>query len=250
MKTNIPQSIIYYGTDTELINKIAFEFAFNIFSRKPSLAEIDIRKHMTNNTYPDFLKVAKKEEKAEILIEDSRNILEFLSQRSSFGWYRAIIIEEVDLFSINAANSILKILEEPPEKTCFILTTSRLHSVPPTIRSRCHKVFVNNRKKSAACFENAEGYIKHCLRGNDSLIEEWCSFFEKDGGDIVGFSKGLEAHHTLFSEFCLLYLNFLLIQTLDPILAEKFLRLQEFVTEARKSHLDPKVFALACMTHL
>lgn len=52
---------------------------------------------------------------------------------------RVYIIDEVHMFSPNAFNALLKIMEEPPEHVVFILATTELHKVPATIASRCQR---------------------------------------------------------------------------------------------------------------
>lgn len=56
------------------------------------------------------------------------------------GRSKVILFAGVDTMGVEAANRILKMLEEPGPSTVFILTTSRLHQVLPTIRSRCQRV--------------------------------------------------------------------------------------------------------------
>lgn len=53
--------------------------------------------------------------------------------------YKVFIIDEVHMLSISAFNALLKILEEPPASVIFILATTEIHRVPPTIVSRCQR---------------------------------------------------------------------------------------------------------------
>lgn len=53
--------------------------------------------------------------------------------------YKVFIIDEVHMLTTEAFNALLKTLEEPPAHAVFILATTELHKVPPTIVSRCQR---------------------------------------------------------------------------------------------------------------
>lgn len=66
--------------------------------------------------------------------------------------YRVYIIDEVHMLSTSAFNALLKILEEPPEHVIFVLATTEIHKVLPTIISRCQR-FDFQRIESAVIAE-------------------------------------------------------------------------------------------------
>ena len=70
-----------------------------------------------------------------IKLESVRQISKFLSLQS-FAPARIIIIDSADQMNLPSANSLLKILEEPPQDVYFILISSHLSALPVTIRSR------------------------------------------------------------------------------------------------------------------
>lgn len=72
-----------------------------------------------------------------IKIENIHRIDSFLSLTPAYPGYRFVIIDEASYMNASAANALLKMLEEPPEKTVFILTTSNLSMILPTVISRC-----------------------------------------------------------------------------------------------------------------
>ena len=73
----------------------------------------------------------------EIGVDQIRDLNHFLNQTTIEGGWRVIIIDQVDKLNRNAANALLKRLEEPPSKTVFFLTTQTPTALLPTIRSRC-----------------------------------------------------------------------------------------------------------------
>jgi len=65
-----------------------------------------------------------------------RATIEKMQLSSMSGQWRVVLIDSVDMLTTAAANAILKLLEEPPAKTLFLLVTHQLSSVLPTVRSR------------------------------------------------------------------------------------------------------------------
>jgi len=90
-------------------------------------------------THPDFYTVELEDSKV-IKIDQVRSLCVTLGTKSQLGGYRIAIINPADAMNTNAANSLLKTLEEPGEKTLLILLSSQPASLPATIRSRCQKV--------------------------------------------------------------------------------------------------------------
>jgi hypothetical protein len=87
--------------------------------------------------HPDVL-VLHQQEGESIKTSEVTGLQENLSTLSSSG-FRIALITDCDRFTPEAANRLLKSLEEPDSQTRFILTTSRPKALPPTILGRCLK---------------------------------------------------------------------------------------------------------------
>lgn len=84
-------------------------------------------------------------------IEAVRQLEKFLALKvpGSLAHDRVIIIKDGHLLSIEAQNALLKMLEEPPQGTIFIITVSHSQAVLPTIRSRAQTIPVSQVEKPA-----------------------------------------------------------------------------------------------------
>ncbi len=71
-----------------------------------------------------------------IYVHEAEEIIRTLSYKAYEGKYKVMIIWKPEKMNIAAANKLLKIIEEPPERTIFLLVTSDLDAILPTIRSR------------------------------------------------------------------------------------------------------------------
>ncbi len=90
--------------------------------------------------HPDLLLIEPEEEGKGILVDPVRGVVDFLSLTPHLAAYKIVIITPAEAMNINAANSLLKILEEPPAGSLLILVASHLARVAVTIRSRCTRV--------------------------------------------------------------------------------------------------------------
>ena len=70
-------------------------------------------------------------------IDDIRNLRSEVNFTPAIAKYRVYIIDEAHMLTKEAANALLKIMEEPPEHVIFILATTEVHKLPSTILSRC-----------------------------------------------------------------------------------------------------------------
>ena len=93
--------------------------------------------------YPDFYRLRSEEGKKNISIEQVREINRKIQNSSFLGNYKIVLVERAEELSQEAANSLLKTLEEPPRKTLFIFLTQYLKSIPLTIVSRSQVVNFN-----------------------------------------------------------------------------------------------------------
>ena len=92
------------------------------------------------NADPDIFLIGIQEGEEKVLISQIREIKKFLSFEPYGGNNKVVIIEDFDKMRGEAANSILKILEEPPSKSVLILICENPRALLPTVLSRVQKI--------------------------------------------------------------------------------------------------------------
>ncbi len=78
--------------------------------------------------------------KSFLTVDEVRRTVSFFGSTSSYGGWRVCIVDAADDMNASAANALLKILEEPPEKCLFFVLTHSPGRLLPTIRSRCRRL--------------------------------------------------------------------------------------------------------------
>jgi DNA polymerase-3 subunit gamma/tau len=72
-------------------------------------------------------------------VDDIRKLRENVNYSPDLARFKVYIIDEVHMLSDSAFNALLKTLEEPPPHVIFVLATTEIHKIPPTILSRCQR---------------------------------------------------------------------------------------------------------------
>ena len=97
-------------------------------------------------SHPDFLTLDRYGPdgalRRSISVDDARRLPEFFSKAPAMSQYRVALVDAVDDLNTNAANAILKILEEPPERGVLLLVSHAPGKLLPTVRSRCRRLVV------------------------------------------------------------------------------------------------------------
>ena len=102
--------------------------------------ECDNCKAITLGTYPDVIEIDAASNNG---VDEIREIIDKVKYAPIAGKYKIYIIDEVHMLSTGAFNALLKTLEEPPAHIIFILATTDVHKVIPTIISRCQRFDFN-----------------------------------------------------------------------------------------------------------
>lgn len=97
--------------------------------------------------HPDLRWLAP--EKGVIPVDAIRRLRDFSVGAPQMAPAKAVVLEDADRMNVNAANALLKTLEEPSANTYLILTSHRAGALPPTIRSRCQNIAIARNAQAA-----------------------------------------------------------------------------------------------------
>ncbi len=159
---NLPHALFFSGAAG--LGKLDFAREFSNYlccekpiERKPCQHCNGCRLFLAGS-HPDIAVVAVMEKKKQIGVDQIRELGQFLSLTSQKAKQKMVVIECADKMNINAANSLLKNLEEPSGSTVIILVSHRIQSLPSTIISRCQIVqFYPPERKAGAQWLSAQG---------------------------------------------------------------------------------------------
>jgi DNA polymerase-3 subunit delta' len=88
-------------------------------------------------THPDFFDLQPEEPDKPIKVDQVRELVDFVAQTAQLGGRKLVLLEPAEAMNLNAANALLKSLEEPSGDTVLLLVSHQPSRLLPTIRSRC-----------------------------------------------------------------------------------------------------------------
>ena len=182
---------------------------------------------VAGRAHPDVIWVEPEKENSAIKVDQIRAVTEFAQQTASQGVMRIALIHPADSMNANAANALLKTLEEPPSGALFILISSQPSRLPATILSRCQQMtFPRPQTKEALAWLEAQNIVSTLAQSvltlangaplaalrlvNDEMLTVRKTLFEtlyalsKKQSDPLKSAFGLQAHDALPLLDCML----------------------------------------------
>lgn len=176
-----------------------------------------------SNSHPDIIEI--KPSGPYIRISQIRDLCELLAFKPYEARIRTVIISDAQTMNAAAGNALLKLLEEPPERTILILTATEKADLIPTIASRCQHIRFNpvSRKRLAEMLVESQGIEpadacifaamangsynralalsdKNRLNKRDWLVNKIESLSLKETGECMAFAERLSREKEDFLE--------------------------------------------------
>ncbi len=145
-KNTIPNALLFTGGNNTFLMKCAINFAKSVNCFEPLekvFFEIPCNqcrscKKIMAGMHPDILSISPDNQK--IKISAIRDIYQSIISKPNEAKMRAVLIEDAESMNEQAQNAFLKMLEEPPANTFFILIANNINSLLATIVSRCRSI--------------------------------------------------------------------------------------------------------------
>ena len=188
-------------------------------------------------------------------VQDIRDIVESVNYPPSIGKKKVYIIDEVHMLSPNAANALLKTLEEPPEYVIFILATTEPDTLLNTILSRCMRFdfkrvpeAIMAQHMAEVCSKQniqiTEGALRILASNADGSVRDGLSLLEQclAGGDqIIDRDTVLDFLGVASEDFFINLMELIMVHNA----AEAIILLQELLMQGK----DVKQVMKAWLTH-
>ncbi len=186
-KNRVPQSFLFIGPRhariLQFVNRLVAMLICEAGS--PPCGKCRACHLLKQGIHPDINYIRPEGASGAIRVDQIRELQQNSYQTPQRGTRRFIVIEPADKMNISAANALLKILEEPPSHTGFILIAEQISSIPATILSRCQKYsFDIPSNQSIDYLTIGEHYPEDSSRGilfqkRATIVMELCEIIEQ-----------------------------------------------------------------------
>lgn len=151
----LPHAMLFVGADGIGKKQFADVLASTLLCNERSESGVRCGEchacHLANaKSHPDLMLIEPEEEGKAISVDRIRDVVKFVNETTYKGGFRVIIIYPATAMNTNAANALLKTLEEPTPNTLIILISNQGLRLPATILSRCQKVIFAKPSPSVA----------------------------------------------------------------------------------------------------
>ncbi len=163
VKAQLPHALLFTGVSGVGKQHIANQFLTSLLCINPDqIGEAcGYCRHcclIKAGNHPDVLRVSPEEVGQRIKIDAIRKVTAFVNETALLGGYRVILMDPAHAMNHNAANALLKTLEEPTPQVLLLLVTEHPSRLPLTITSRCQRVLF-----SCPAHDMATAWLKEAL---------------------------------------------------------------------------------------
>ena len=178
-KDRVSHAYIIYGGDEKEREEVAIFFSLSLLCKEKNFPcfECEVCKKIMDKTYPDVRWIFP--EKNILSINQVRWLKEDI-YIAPYSGERKIYIFKINYMKDEAANSFLKILEEPPSYGIILILSENVNFFLPTIISRCQKIPLNYKLPSYdETIENTEKEFLQMLKLKNTNLYEFFRYVEK-----------------------------------------------------------------------
>lgn len=184
----LPQALVLVGPHHEALPEFAVRFMQLILCQskqdEPCLHCLECRMAQLRE-HPDTVWIKPEKSGGMIKIDQIRDLQQSVYLTAQRAGYRIILIEAADRMNTASANALLKILEEPPAKTIFLLLAQQLSTMLPTVLSRCQLLrFASNHESWEQLLKIGDNYAEGTeqatlLNQSETLLNDLISLIDR-----------------------------------------------------------------------
>ncbi len=148
------------------------------------------------HTHPDLMWVEPKKKSRGILVDQVHAIREHVFQTAFEGGWTSVVLVNADRMNEQASNTLLKTLEEPPEKNIFLLLTDLPEALLPTVVSRCQRVVLTEMQQNEVAADGTS-FAPTAKRAEANEIDSTKSDDETFRSTVIDIVTGIQGNSVI-----------------------------------------------------